>query len=503
MAKSRNDILFRFLADTKSLEKGGRKAQGSMKKTQRATSALTKGLGLLGGTLAAGQLANYAGDAVQLAVAAEEVDSKFEAVFGTAKDLTAALQEWGDVAGVTDSDAKELAATFGNLAQAQGISASATEDLTVDVATLAGDMASFNDIDPAIVFQDLNKALLTTEREGMKKYGIAVTEAEVKTRAAEIAAKDGRKEVTKADRAYASYAIVVEQAGKAVGDLDRTSDSLANTQRRMKARAEELQTELGRRLLPAYKDLLDIGEDLIPILGGVAGKLADTAADAGELIGPVAELVGGLSDMAASADDAAGSGSFLSDTFDILGGNVFGLTRMFWDRGPGALPSALGITKTKLDDVAEATVGAGLAMGQLPDNLQPGIDALLGVAGAAGLADENLDRLSDAEILGGGNDIFDLAGSIARRDALRRAAATRGTNGSGNLEGFHTGGVVGGPAGSNQAIMAKGGERVTSRGHGGGGDINITIEAGIGDPVAIAEQVRDLLNLYDRTNGSF
>ena len=211
-------------------------------------------------------------------------------MYGSNEQLIESLEEWGDLAGVTTTDAMGLAATFGNLAQAQGISQQASSDLALEVADLAGDMASFNDADPSKVFQDLNKALLTTEREGMKSYGIAISEAEVKTRAAAIAAADGRDEVTKADRAYASYAIAVEQAGQAVGDLERTSDSAANRQRQLQASLKEMQEEIGRELLPVFHDLLEVAHEMTPAFKGAARSI-------GYLVQPLRDVMRAAEDL--------------------------------------------------------------------------------------------------------------------------------------------------------------------------------------------------------------
>jgi len=291
------DLRFRFLADARDFLRKNRDVQGGLGRTDKAVSrssqawsGMQRAVGAVGLAFGAGQVAKWAGDAIQLAVAAEEVESKFDAVYGSAEDLRSQLEAWGDMAGVTTTQAMDLAATFGNLAQAQGITAENTQDLALDVAELAGDMASFNDKDPAEVFRDLNKALLTTEREGMKKYDIAITEAEVKTRAAAIAAAEGRDEVTKADRAYASYAIAVEQAGQAVGDLERTQDSAANKQRRMQKELRDMQEEIGKELLPVYNDLLEVMVDLAPALGAVGQA-------AGAAVRPIADLTSAAGDL--------------------------------------------------------------------------------------------------------------------------------------------------------------------------------------------------------------
>ena len=260
------DLVYRWFADTRQFERGTKQAQRSLGGVGDMVGRVG---GLIAGAFAGQQLLTWAQDAIQLAAAAEEVDSKFQSVFGTANELNDALREWGDMAGVTETQAKDLAATFGNLAQAQGFTNTESQKLAVEVAKLAGDMGSFNDVDPSTVFNDLNKALLTTEREGMKKYGVAITEAEVKTRALAIATADGRTEVTAQDRALASLEIATRQAGRAVGDLERTQDSTANRARQLTADIREQQEAIGRELIPVYHELLGLVKIVVPALEGV------------------------------------------------------------------------------------------------------------------------------------------------------------------------------------------------------------------------------------------
>ena len=285
VAESRS-ILFRLLGDSRGLERATKAGQSSLEKLRGSFGRVASIAGVGFGAAAA---TKWVGDALSLASAAEEVDSKFSAVFGSAEELEAALSALGDKAGITDSDIKGLAATFGNLASSQGIVGDELSELTLEIGGLAGDLASFNDSNPDEVFANLTKAILTTEREGLKSLGIAVSEAEVKQRALARATEEGRTEVTKADRAWASYAIVVEQSGKAIGDLDRTSDSAANMQRQLSASIEELQTEIGRELLPVFRDLLEIANELSPVLTSVAGGV-------GDLIRPIADMTSAVND---------------------------------------------------------------------------------------------------------------------------------------------------------------------------------------------------------------
>lgn len=271
--------------DSKGFQSGASGLMGSLQNigskfglTEGFINGAVKSLGFFGAAIGAEKVLSWVRGGLDLAASAAEVDSKFQAVYGSAGDLETRLEEWGDKAGVTESKAKDLAGTMGNLALAQGLSRDATIELVSKTADLAGDLASFNDANPEEVFFDLNKAILTTEREGMKKYGISLNENEIKQRALELALADGRSEFSKADKALATFQLASEQAGKAVGDLDRTQDSTKNQAREFRASIEELQTAVGESLLPALQDLVTFGNNyVVPTLDALVKGTDDSS----------------------------------------------------------------------------------------------------------------------------------------------------------------------------------------------------------------------------------
>jgi len=107
MAKSRNDILFRFLGDTKSLDRASGKAKAGFRTTQSAASSLTKMVGGLGIAFGVRGLVGKMGDAISRA---EAMDSQYAI---TEK----IIEDTGGAAGVTASEIKtmnaEMALTTG------------------------------------------------------------------------------------------------------------------------------------------------------------------------------------------------------------------------------------------------------------------------------------------------------------------------------------------------------------------------------------------------------
>ena len=80
------------------------------------------------------------------------------------------------------------------------------------------------------------------------------------------------------------------------------------------------------------------------------------------------------------------------------------------------------------------------------------------------------------------------------------------------IRGFHSGGTVPGPPGSEQTVRVQAGETIqgasTSRTMAAGGDggaagpvINVTVNAGVGDPMAIGREIANVLGEYSRNVG--
>lgn len=429
MARNERRIDWSYFLDARNFVKGNKDAQRSLSTTEKAMGTLKKAFGAVAIAFGAREVVQWAGDAIQLAVAADEVDSRFKAVFGTAGDLTDQLREWGDVAGVTETGAKDLASSFGNLAQVQGLTNEQSQEMALNVAKLAGDLASFQDKDPAAVFRALNKGLLTTEREGLKEYNLALTQAEVTQRALAIAVQDGRSEATKADMAYASYAIAVEQAGQANGDLERTADSTASQQRQLKATIMELQEEIGRELLPVFADLLEVASDLTPVMKGAAkavgaavepfSKLSSATADLTDNQAGLPGLVGALAGVAESAVNLIAPSNLVGDALR--------------DMGDDARASAEGVKEITSESPAAGDAAYAMyrqfARGMLDAGYAGGV-------GAAGVNELNAALAANIDFLGRLDSA--LSGDLFRR--YKQFADTGRFNDNGALEALGAGG---------------------------------------------------------------
>ena len=70
-------------------------------------------------------------------------------------------------------------------------------------------------------------------------------------------------QLTEAQKVQARYSLILSQTTAQQGDFTRTSDSLANSTRIMKAQLEDAAAQLGQQLLPAAQKVVEVMNDMI------------------------------------------------------------------------------------------------------------------------------------------------------------------------------------------------------------------------------------------------
>jgi len=235
---------------TRSLKKFG----ASMKRTgQTMTTNLTLPIIGLGAA------------AVKLGSDFSETQSKFNTVF---KDISFQANETAKNLekdfGLSSKAALQLLGDTGDLLTGFGFTQEEALELSKQVNELAVDLASFTNFSGGAegASQALTKALLG-ERESIKSLGIAITEADLKT----FASEQGLvfKELDRVAKATLTYQLAAKQSKNAIGDFSRTSGSLANQLRQLKADFENVGVEIGQKLIPI---VLNIANKVKSFLNG-------------------------------------------------------------------------------------------------------------------------------------------------------------------------------------------------------------------------------------------
>ena len=247
----------------------------SLTRSQKAMSKFSSVAGTLGKATVAGLgVASVAAvtlgkDLVNLGSDANEARSAFETTFGeSVPKLSGFVDEFANKAGLAAHELEGLLTQSGAIMQGIEFTGEASADLSVKLATLAGDVASFSNVQGGAepVMQAFTKALLG-ERESLKTYGIAIMEADVQTKAFEMTGKSSAAELTKQEKALATYELLLEKTAVQQGDLNRTQESFANKSRAAQAKLKDLKVTMGAELLPVIEELLPVIVDLVTEVG--------------------------------------------------------------------------------------------------------------------------------------------------------------------------------------------------------------------------------------------
>ena len=247
----------------------------SLTRSQKALSKFSSVAGTIGKATAAGLgVASVAAvtlgkDLVNLGSDANEARSAFETTFGeSVPKLSGFVDEFANKAGLAAFELEGLLTQSGAILQGIEFTSEASADLSTKLASLAGDVASFSNVQGGAepVMQAFTKALLG-ERESLKTYGIAIMEADVQQQAFIMTGKTNAKELTKQEKALATYELLLQKTKVQQGDLNRTQESFANKSRAAQAKLKDLKVTMGAELLPVVEELLPVIVDLVTEVG--------------------------------------------------------------------------------------------------------------------------------------------------------------------------------------------------------------------------------------------
>jgi len=254
-----SDVKLSILLDAKQ------KTDAAFAAVNKNFSVLTQGAGLLKGALA-GAFAGISAGAVLAGINSvtdaasnmRETVSKANTLFGGAQG--AVLQEWADGAAVSMGLAKQAAldavGSMGNMFLQLGAGGTQAADLSTKMVDLSADIASFHNVaGGANEVLGTMQAAFRGEYDALQRYIPTINAAAVEHQALADTGKKSKDELTNLEKAMAAYAIIVQDAGAATGDFERTSDGLANQQRILSANLADVSAELGEGLLPAITEV--------------------------------------------------------------------------------------------------------------------------------------------------------------------------------------------------------------------------------------------------------
>lgn len=423
------------------LETAGQKGLkfGDILKANVIGDVITSGLKKVGSLI--GQIAQKFGDFVKSGIEnasdLAEVQNVVNVTFGnSAKEIDKFAKSAAASYGMSELSAKQYSGTMGAMLKSMGLADDAVLSMSTSMVGLAGDMASFYNLDHETAFNKIRSGI-SGETEPLKQLGINMSVANLNSFALSQGIGKTYDSMTQAEQATLRYNYLMSVTADAQGDFARTADSYANQQKILKLNMENLATSIGSKLLPfltqgttAINGMLSGTMSLdegMKALGGVIttavnelmGQLPTLLNVGGEM---VTALVTGISQNLEPVINSAIELVFtlfngiVNNLDPILAGAVFLIT---------ALVGALADNLDKVIGAAFTIINSLVSALLEDDNLSKLIDSAvrLVLELAAGLI-ENVPRLASAAIQlikGIVTGLWDNRGLVI--DALKRIAS--------------------------------------------------------------------------------
>lgn len=438
--------------------------------------------------------------AVMFSAAKDAVDygETLNAVFVTfgkqgAEEIGKLAEASAKTYGLSKTDFNNMAVSFSNFAKDLATPKKKATKIVADLSKRVADFASVMNLEVPDAAAKFASAL-AGETEPMKKFGINISDAAIKAFALEKNIGKVEGKLTESEKAVARYGLLMEKTSIFAGDFANTSDSLANQQKILKAEFDNVKIAIGTALLPIFQRLVRfVSEQVLPIIQRFADKLGKDG-----LSKTLKDSASDLGNWLKSADGATGAAIDFGGAIVVLAAAFKGLAFL---TGVAATLTAVNTALAGLAGIVPALAGAGIAT----------------VAAAIGLIVINLAALfsllrddSDRTYLL--NAVLDFTSSIANAFILMYNVVAKAMNGLAKLGNIA---LPGNPFGtfkemdylsmSRTSNMSQGPapiKRTDASGNSGMGATSITVNTGVGDPVAIGKAVSDALNAYNRRTGN-
>ena len=243
--------------------------------------------------------ANYASDY-------EENLNKLDVAFGANSQ---SVKDWANNAreayGMSKVQATQAASGFGALAKGIGFAEKDAADMSVTLAGLSADLGSYFNVGNEEAAKAL-EGIFTGESEALKKFGVVMTDTNLK----QFAADQGLvwSEMSQTEKTMLRYQYVLAMTKDAQGDFSRTSDGTANSLKIFQASLQDLGTSIGTILLPIitpiiqkitelinkFNELSPQTQKIITIIGLVAAAIGPVLVVIGTLISSIGAIAGAI-----------------------------------------------------------------------------------------------------------------------------------------------------------------------------------------------------------------
>lgn len=232
-------------------------------KSTDAFSRLAKAIGLV---MIARKALDTIKTGIDYASDLAEVQNVVDVTFGSA---TEAINSWSKEClaayGMNEVSAKRYAGTIGAMLKSSGLAGDAIVDMSKDMVGLAGDMASFYNLDLETAFEKIRSGI-SGETEPLKQLGINMSVANLEAYALSQGITTAYNEMSQAEQVMLRYNYLMSTTADAQGDFARTQDSYANQTRLLSESWLEFTGIMAEQLLPVLTTIVSWLNNIVTFL---------------------------------------------------------------------------------------------------------------------------------------------------------------------------------------------------------------------------------------------
>lgn len=321
MAKS--NFIVRGGADFSGIKNEIDKTQGQLKGFSNNVNKLFSGMGINIGKftkfavigMAVRELYKFGKASIEVAADLTETQNVVDVTFGS---MAQSVNEFSSNSikqfGLSELAAKKYTSTMGAMLKSSGIRGTAVKDMSIDLAKLSADMASFYNLDNDVSFQKIMSGM-SGMTQPLKELGINMNIANLENYAMTQGIKKSWQEMNQAEQTMIRYQYLLSVTSDSQGDFARNTDTWSNQVKMLRMQWEQFMGLIGKALieilLPVVKFLnklleilINITKEIGKIYTMITGKQVNVQSTAIDAAGGEEKLADGISKAAKAAKKA-------------------------------------------------------------------------------------------------------------------------------------------------------------------------------------------------------
>ena len=275
-------------------------------------------------------LANLGKSAIGFGSDITEIENVVDVSFGSMADeaykfASTAKEQFG----LSELAAKQYSGTMMAMMKSSGVAQDAASKMSISLAGLAGDIASFYNIDTDTAFQKIRSGI-SGEIEPLRQLGINLSVANMESYALSRGITTSYNAMSQAEKVALRYNYLMSVTGDVQGDFARTSGTWANQVRLLTLNFQSLSAVIGQGLiagiLPAIQALnalmaklmqaANVFRNFMYVLMGK--KLKGSQSGVSDIVSNLGGIETAGDDASSGLDDATSSAKKLKKALSVL-----------------------------------------------------------------------------------------------------------------------------------------------------------------------------------------